>query len=356
MGRLLALVAVFALARVLPAGAAPCQTLDSWVAGWKKEPRQIFGIAGGTLIVLDDDGVARWDGCNLTRLPPPGGSRKFGFGRLWASSAQDIWAWGMARFVDGFFHWDGRRWTEVATREERTQAIITTVWGSSASDVWFGGQFAGQHGYSWHQLPALLHWDGSRLREVDLSTLPGMTGAAIEQIQGSGPHDVWIQTRYYGPLWRWDGARLAEVVRPEEQPVSSLAVSQSGDVWLTSTRAFHWEAGAWVPRNPERGFEKVMGGRRRTFGIQGETILIWDGGAWQRSLELPAKPKVRTWSPYPSPSSPSRIRAVHIVDDDEGWALLSDKGGYQLLRWNGRHWSSADGKGTDPGGAPEKGQ
>jgi hypothetical protein len=70
---------------------------------------------------------------------------------MWGSSANDVWAVGLAGTI---LHFDGKAWT-------RSTAPVTddlwSVWGSSANDVWA----VGGHG-------ALLRFDGKAWRKLPI--------------------------------------------------------------------------------------------------------------------------------------------------------------------------------------------
>lgn len=112
-------------------------TGDLWWVHAAAPERVYFGGERGHVLVRTPSG--------FERLATPGLAKHVVFG-VWAPAANDVYAVGSARGINGFiWHFDGGRWSELALpsalpRDERNDVPgFYKVWGNTASDVWVVG-------------------------------------------------------------------------------------------------------------------------------------------------------------------------------------------------------------------------
>ncbi len=101
-----------------------------------------------------------------------------------------VWGHGEHLFAAGrggtVLHFDGSRWRELETG---TSVTLKAIFGLSPTDVWA----AGEQG-------TVLHYDGNSWKAIDLGTYDG----SVDCIWGSAPDDVWLggenRLFHWGPL------------------------------------------------------------------------------------------------------------------------------------------------------------
>ncbi len=133
--------------------------LDLWGV-WGASPSDVWAVGGdamaGPPIVLRDTG----GGFEPVELPPLGAGVGTFF-KVWGSAADDVYVIGQRGAV---LHWDG---TALRTVDVGVADDLIGIWGTSADRIALvGGRATG----------AAALWDGSSWRQPDLSGFPGLNG------------------------------------------------------------------------------------------------------------------------------------------------------------------------------------
>ncbi len=151
---------------------------------------------------------------------------------------------------------------------------------------------------------AMVQWNGARWYLV-----PPVTSSwirAVEVVPGAGPVRAWAAADKYGvgQFLYYDGSRWD--VRQQGQThtfpgtVYALSMVNADDGWAVGTKLGD------------------LGSGLTTIG----QILRWNGARWEGVVE-----------------TPERLRAVHLMAPDDGWAV-GDAGA--ILRWDGAAWRRLD--------------
>jgi hypothetical protein len=166
-------------------------------------------------------GIMHWDGTSwTTTFSLPSGDNGSGLLSVWASSASDAWAVGIAGAV---VHWNGTTWTVVPTPV--TSEPITNlegVWASAPGDVWI----VDQNGDVWRG-NAELGWKAI--------AAPIRGGDGDFGIWGSGASDVWVIGGEPGgsldAVVHWDGTSFTTSNAGAES-YSAVRGAAGAGVWL----------------------------------------------------------------------------------------------------------------------------
>jgi len=188
----------------------------------------------------------------------------------WGTSSSDIWVAGEKEVIA---HWDGSDWTAVAFDE----GWIHSLHGSSSSDVWTIGSVGyTRHfdGASWSELGSvdldMLAYDifvhspteafavGEyqptdegvlwAFNGVDWDQVPGVADEKLEDIEGTGPNDLWAAGD--SGLYYFDGNSLSFVASPTGTFYRGMVVLPSGDpVVIWDVAANRWDGQAWIPES-----------------------------------------------------------------------------------------------------------
>lgn len=197
---------------------------------WKELPRvgnaplnAIAGIGNGDAWVVGDRGeIVYLRGCEWTQVS--NNVSPEAFVALWASSDDDVWAFGK-----GAFHWDGEKWTSTPIGISEP---LYAAWGSGPKDIWA----AGAEG-------KLVHWNGSFWTPFQAPvTNP------LRKIWGSSPNDVYAFDGYSAEMIHWDGRAWSVSNNAPPGVVKSLWGSSAQDIWATGeSGVFHYDGKLWSP-------------------------------------------------------------------------------------------------------------
>jgi hypothetical protein len=219
--------------------------------------------------------------------------------------------------------------------------LFTAVAGVSADQVWVVGQVRGG--------PLAARWDGDRWSAPPNTALvPGaaLIGAGLEGIAARGAETIAVGGGYdrrlgvsVPLLWRWtdggwhaqsppaldDGYVLTSVAVLGDGRACAVGHRQAGGLIALSGTRDGWRA--WelpsVPRGRLLAVTGISGSDVWAVGADGHTGLIvhFDGDRWRR---------------VPCPKTRFPLSDVAVTGPDSAWCV----GGGDVLRWNGRRWSS----------------
>jgi len=230
------------------------------------------------------------------------------FYRVAATSANNVWAVGLAAAGGQISHWNGRSWADYLF-----SAGFQNVSAQSPTDVWAIG------GTSWFYPSQTLadHWNGKIWRQVPTPTPGG--SAYFNGVAATSPKNAWA-VGYIG--------------------------GGPGDAGHAIPIIEHWNGTAWrqphfrLPTNGGQFFAVAATSARNAWAVgtsdgafpNGALIEHWNGKVWRR-------PPANTLDGYGvlqgvTTLSPSNMRAV-------GYIQFQASGVYSslILHWNGRRWS-----------------
>ncbi|OEU85791.1 hypothetical protein DB35_12345 [Streptomyces abyssalis] len=263
---------------------------------------------------------------------------------------------------------------KVSYYSKSLSAQLTDVAAVSADEGWAVGTSQKDDG-SGDPEQVLLHRDGEKWKQ---SPLPeGAAQASLDQVEASGPDNVWLFGRQKGgegkPLaFRWDGKKWASVEAPASEGTSggrSVAVLGPDDVWALGldNTAHRWDGKKWTETELPANARAVAGtgpgdvwavGFRDTSGDGGGPMsqpaaMHWDGKEWKTTKT----PEYHFPDPAP-PEESAGLESVVAVSEDEVWAVGNHtfnhgEGGPEpeeeniLLRWNGSEWKKGPAKAAE---------
>lgn len=265
-------------------------------------------------------------GGSLSRVLPPGS-----FSSLSGAtcvSASDCWAvgWFSPRhegILSEALHWTGSSWSLVPTAnpagtsngDYNELGSVTCV---SSSDCWAVG-------YSYNPSSGpnrnlILHWNGVAWSPPLLlrsrGILSGVSCVSASDCWATGSYREWPRNEAF----HWNGSKWSRVLLP--QPAGDAAGNSNGLSGLTCLSS----SDCWAVGSDSRGGPAHPG-----FSNQ---VLRWNG---------------TIWSPVPTPEpggfGADALSGVSCSSSSSCWAVgkFSDRGGAQrnqLLRWNGKRWST----------------
>jgi hypothetical protein len=333
--------------------------------------RGVWPSSGSDVLFAGSGIPLHFDGATFTRA---NGTNSAG-GRLWGTSASNVWAPASIRVFGGapapaVAHWNGAAWSDVAL-PSGNYARIAGVWGSGASDVVAAGDESiyRYDGATW----SLVHKDPGVVDAVD-----GVLSAIYQAAGGTGPNDVWvvgapdIVTHWDGASWtttrtgltnnylrsiyafsktdvwvvgdytpslgapivaHWDGMSWTQATTPLKYGASAVWGAAPNDVWVVteSGEIAHYNGAAWsAVTSPTT--EPLIEVRGRTasdvwaVGASG-TMLHWDGAAWsdlRKGLH-------------------GFFRAVWSNKKGDTWAVGNEADGFEglIVHWDGATWKKA---------------
>ena len=221
---------------------------------------------------------------------------------IWASSANDAWAWGNKGEFRRFLHFDGSNWDLVPSPID---GDVLDMWGSAANDVFAVGRDG-----------AIAHFDGSLWQTMVSGTTIDLIG-----VMGKGPDEVWA-IGSTGVLLEYDGTNWVDIASPSPNGFSDLWADDRGLVLLGSSSLFVQN---------ETGFEELPHGpgvsvRKIWRSVQGNFFGASFGGQLSRRVD-------GVWEELTaSRLSATNLSAFYGVSEREVYA----GGGFLALRANGR--------------------
>jgi methylmalonyl-CoA mutase C-terminal domain len=185
-------------------------------------------------------------------------------------------------------HWDGKAWKRVPSPNPTTRMTssasfndtLAAVAGTRARDVWAVGQYYVSANGTRGSRSLVLHWDGSRWKQVPTADplTPGhasyLYGVAAPSARG-----VWavgsVNRHGAGHALAefWNGARW-RIVHTAGQPLTGVSALGADDAWATGGRGgggnvMQWNGSAWTVKtklDKSQSSSRSRRSRRRTCG------------------------------------------------------------------------------------------
>jgi len=200
----------------------------------------VLGFSDSELFIAGQAGVERFDGEEWTTILSDVGEL---FG-IWGTGPTDLYVSGDGRFL----HFDGSEWTEIPTglSTEFNRDRLLAVWGSDSDDVYVGGMDG-----------RILRWDGVRLAQV-----LRVRGDNVHAIHGTGPEDVFaVGTR--GLIWHFDGESWQEMDSGTTAELNGVFAVSPMEVYAAGERGtvLRYDGSNWGP--------EASGTSRELFGVFG---------------------------------------------------------------------------------------
>lgn len=336
---------------------------------------------GGTITSYDKSFpvLDHWNGRTWKQVTVPGAGYPFYPYQVAASSAGDVWVFGLARGVADprWAHWNGRSWTTGAlpvikvAGNSAPAVTITAAASAGPGDVWVAGTVT-----DWNSkfgLPAqafLARDDGRGWRMYRIpESMPDIVGiSALSQTDvwaaatgGPGTSGVGQSTSDGSVLLHWTGASWQSIPVPRNVNVSAVAGMSAHGAWVTGSLpgkgpdglklvagAAFWNGARWTTTADPA----ADAGFPQTGYIDGLTSAVSDGhgGLWAAA------------EPYPPvlSSLPGQASLWHYANGHWTGVQLSQLGDinlFQLARAPGTTsiWAAGTAVTTASPGYPENG-
>lgn len=230
--------------------------------------------------------IDHWNGHRWSYVPGPPKNRYSLYG-VAALSAKNVWAVGETgvstpkggglRTVT--IHWNGKAWkrvpspspTSAMTSSPNFNDTLAAVAGSSARNVWAVGQYAVMKNGTRGSRSLVLHWNGSRWKQV--ATPDPLTRGHASYLSGvaaPSPSGVWavgsVNRHGAGHALAefWNGAHW-RIVHTVGSPLTGVAALGGDDAWAVGGRdsggdVMHWNGSSWTVKmklNSRRGLLAV---------------------------------------------------------------------------------------------------
>jgi hypothetical protein len=304
-------------------GVAVLSACDVWVAGFTEDSK----LGERTLI-------EHWDGSAWTVIPSPHPGNISRLNSIRAFSPTSIWAVGeftRAQLPDAadknlILHYDGTRWTTVRSPSPGRNDQLYGVRWVSATDAWAVGRFTDAQDPDVADTALILHWNGTRWRQV---TRPNLAGDSLFGVAATSRKDAWaVGSTFSGGqrpfILHWNGTAWKPAISPRLRADSGLnAVGVTGP------------ASAWAVG--------ITGAGERNGTPTGQTLALrWNG---------------RTWAKVTTPAGPSGdfrvLSGVAAISPRNAWAVgldnSRDTGEHAIiLHWNGTRWAPVALPGASP--------
>ncbi len=232
----------------------------------------------------------------FTSTPVAGGLTAFA-GQVWAASSTDVWVAG-STFINNVggaaaLHWNGAMWTSFAPLN--TNSSLQGVWGNGPNDVWEVGTTGLGAG-------AAVHWTNgfSSTSGFNILTIPSVSG--LTGAWGSGPNDVWASGQLVtagvaaGAVAHFDTGVWSGKAITGTTNLNAVSGTGASDVWLVGNN-----------------------------GIVGVAVHI---------TSFAATPAVMTVV------NSSTVRGVWAAAPNDVWAVADVPTGGAVVHWNGTAWTT----------------
>ena len=253
----------------IPPGSAAPQILGAAALS----PDDIWAVGGVSRVNGPEQAlIVHWNGSRWQLVPGPPKNRYSLYG-VAALSAKNVWAvgeTGVSTATGGglrtlTLHWNGRAWKRVPSPNPTTRMTssasfndtLAAVAGSSSRDVWAVGQYYVKTNGTRGSRSLVLHWDGSRWKQVPTPDplTPGhasyLLGVAAPSATG-----VWAVGRVnrhgagHALVEFWNGARW-RIVHTAGPPLTGVSAVGADDAWAAGGPSgggdvVHWNGRAWT--------------------------------------------------------------------------------------------------------------
>jgi hypothetical protein len=243
-------------------GAAALSPDDIWAVG------VVSRANGPDQALIDHWTGSRWQ---LVPGPPKNAYTLYGVAAL---SAKNVWAvgyTGVSTATGGglrtvTLHWNGTAWKRVPspnptmrmTSSASFNDTLAAVAGSSARDVWAVGQYYVVANGTRGSRSLVLHWDGSRWKQV-LTPDPLTPGHAsslygVAAPSATGAWALGFVNRHgarHALAEFWNGERW-RIVHPAGAPLAGVSALAANDAWAAGGpyagpgRVMHWNGHVWT--------------------------------------------------------------------------------------------------------------
>lgn len=240
-------------------GAAAVSPDDIWAVG------DVSRAHGPTQALID-----HWNGSRWTSVPGPPKNRDslYGVAALSETNAWAVGETGVTTATGGglrtvTIHWNGKAWKRVPSPNPTSATsasfsdTLAAVAGTSARNVWAVGQYYVHANGTRGSRSLVLHWDGSRWKQV--STPDPLTPGHASYLSGvaapsaSGVWAVGTVNRHgagHALAEFWNGARW-RIVHTVGQPLTAVSALGATDAWAVGGRdsggdVMHWNGSAWT--------------------------------------------------------------------------------------------------------------
>jgi hypothetical protein len=260
--------------------------------------------------------AAACPGWAAMRPPNPGASTDDLFG-VTVLSRRNVWAVGDYSSSSGAFrtlieHWNGRSWQRVPSPDPgRGANYLSSVRAVSASNIWAVGDYASGSGGVASNKTLILHYNGSRWRQVS-SPSPGGSFDDLNGVSAVSASSIWAvgldsgsSDRDQSLVLHWNGRQWRQVASPSRGKFSTVLL---GVAALSRTSA--WAVGSY---DNGHGSQSLA--------------LHWNGRRWSQAST-------------PNPDGSSELESVAASSGKNAWAVGDEaKGRSVTLHWNGRRWT-----------------
>lgn len=253
-------------------------------------------------------------------------------------AGEDIWALGQVFDIPvaTVVRYDGERWSRVEGSVQPPAS--TSIWTSGADNLWLAGS-------------ELWRWDGANWANIDVSQALGGAMAAVTDVWGTGPNDVWVVAQveveglgpshvlhYDGSTWveRGDFANYLDPATTGEfiRLGAGCAVAPD-DVWVVGTHHLlspaemtselhHWDGERWTfIADGASVFDLVCAAGRPWLA---RVVQEFSEDSW---LEAPE-------GLIEGSRADGLYRAIFIDETGDGWIAGAREDRPQVWRWSGR--------------------
>jgi len=210
---------------------------------------------GGTLTAPDQSYsvLEHWNGRTWKRVPVPGAGTPFFPYQVAASSAADVWVFGLDHGIASprWAHWNGRSWTAgplpvIKVAGDASPAVtITAAASAGPGGVWVAGTVADQD--SKFGLPAqafLASYDGHTWRVYPVPrSMPDVVGiSALSRTDvwaaatgGQGTSGVGASTSDGNVLLHWNGRSWQSIPAPKNVSIAAVAGESVHSAWVAGS-------------------------------------------------------------------------------------------------------------------------
>lgn len=273
---------------------------------------------------------------------------------------KDVWVVGSRGALDHertlILHFNGETFRNVPSPSPYLTSDLRGVVAFAPNDVWAAGTGVTKREPHYHYTPTVLHYDGTRWRQVAVPSVKTGFGLEIHAIAGTGPDDIWLvgtanvrdSAGWVGLIEHYDGRQWRIVPTPPSEFFTLTAIAL-GDVWAAGSSAptyrpnrpvAHWNGRSWrlVKDAAQDGWETTARASSASgasnvwiVGDQaaGPFVERFDGRRFTR-VPVPAG----DWMANYNSQQDSYLTGVEAVSPRDVWAV----GNFGIEHYDGRRW------------------